>query len=243
MLRPSPSKIRVYIRLPAGELKNPELEVSHMAGQILSMLEAEDGVDYSMCIIKFLDHTLDLYKPLQEQAVKENDLLELFVPNNIEISYKDLALRLRTREDFYLFFTELNQRLMPSLETVTPEYFQQVLTGQKEALRLLDVREYYFPEWILEQEKCLSAENLYGFCMKNAVLRKFVPKGCKDQLFLLRILASLDYGYLARLDASIKQSKKAAPERLSPALKRIKLAQNLQSLISRALHDGYRTQP
>lgn len=240
MLHSGPSKVRVYIRLPAGELKSHELEVSHMAGQILGMLEAEDGVDYSMCVIKFLDRTLDPYKPLQEQAVKENDLLELFVPNNIEISYKDLALRLRTREDFYLFFTELNQRLMPSLEAVTPEYFQQVLTGQKEALRLLDTREYYFPEWLLEQEKCLSAESLYGYCMKNAVLRKFVPKGCKDQSFLLRLLASMDYGYLARIDAGIKQNKKNAPERLNPALKRIKLAQNLQSLISRALQDEYR---
>ena len=226
--------MRVYIRLPAGELKNPELELSHMAGQILSMLETEDGVDYSMCVIKFLDRPLDLYKPLRDQAVKENDLLELFVPNNIEISYKDLALRLRTREDFYLFFTELNQRLMPALDSVTPEYFQQLLTGQKEALRLLDTREYYFPEWMLEQEKSLSAECLYSYCMKNAVLRKFVPKGCRDQGFLLRILASLDYGYLLRLDTNIKQTKKSAPERLSPHLKRIQLAQNLQNLISRA---------
>ena len=211
-----------------------------MVGQILGMLEAEDGIDYSMCIIKFLDKTLDLYKPLMQQNVKENDLLELFIPNNIEISYKDLALRLRTKEDFYLFFTELNQRLVPSLDTVTPEYFQQVLTGQKEALRLLDTREYYFPEWLLEQEHSLSAESLYAYCMKSAMLKRFAPKGCRDQVFMLRLLASLDYGYLMRIDASIKQNKKNAPERLTPALKRVKLAQNLQNLISQTLSAEYR---
>lgn len=43
-----------------------------------------------------------------------------------------------------------------------------------------------------------------------------------------------------RIDASIKQNKKNAPERLTPALKRVKLAQNLQNLISQTLTQEFR---
>jgi len=119
----------------------------------------------------------------------------------VELSSKDIESRFQSKKNFYLFFTQINQRYLPDIKTIPPEYLTQLLTGQKRALRLLDVRSYYFPESFY-RHYLLQPTQLETTCCD---FEKFLPSPCTDQQYMVNLLATLDYPAIKKIDCIVTE--------------------------------------
>lgn len=147
--------------------------------------------------------TESIYEQNINSEVSELDPYSSENPS-IEVSYRDISLRLHSKEDYYMFFTHINQRLLPDINYVTPEYLRQLFTGEKRALRLLDVKDYYFPKLFFKQDG-LNPSNLYKICSSNDAIRAFTPNSCKDVTFMIKLLATLEFDKIREIDLGIQR--------------------------------------
>lgn len=130
---------------------------------------------------------------------------------SIELSYKDISLRLHTKDEYYLFFTQINQRLLPNISTITPEFFRQLLQGEKRCLTLLDSRNYYFPKMFLKHSM-LNRVNIYKICNSDPIIDMYIPSNCMDLEYMIKVLATLDLGKLLEIDMYLREFYKSFPE-------------------------------
>ena len=151
----------------------------------------------------------DLIKQeITSQIIKKNDSRE---KEEIELSYKDINLRLHTKDEFFMFFHDLNQRLLPNISYITAEYFRQLLKGEKKCLTLLDSRDYYFPKAFFNHS-LLSVDNLYKQCADNLFISQYLPNNCTDTHYMVKLLATLNIGKLIEIDKQICEEMKGQPE-------------------------------
>lgn len=206
----------LHVTLPTGERRSIKADFDIPTSHLLSTLHKHDLVP-SQCQLRSNCTILDLNQPLRSQGVVPGSSVEVQVEGNVELACVDVARRCKSQEDWRAFFTDLTQRLIPDNSSFTPEYIRLVLSGQKETLRLLDTREYRFPAWMYG-EKELEAEKLAKYCLQSRTLKAFVLRDCRDQGFLIKLIASLDYGCLQSIRELIDRRKKAKFEE-KPALK------------------------
>ncbi|CAG9335746.1 unnamed protein product [Blepharisma stoltei] len=141
-----------------------------------------------------------------EDSAPQPETLDPYHSENqpIDVSYKDISLRLHTKEDYYQFFNHINQRLLPEINNVNQDYLRQLFTGEKRALRLLDAKDYYFPKTFYKQDP-LSPPSLYKMCIASEAISVFLPNQCKDVNFMIKLLATLDYDKVREIDLSIQR--------------------------------------
>jgi hypothetical protein len=148
--------------------------------------------------------------PVNEDPEKKQDTIKNNNQSTLEgteLSYKDINLRLHTKEEFYMFFTHVNQRLLPTISSTSAEYFRHLLTGEKKCLKLLDSRDYYFPKPFMKHE-LLNASSLYKICSSSTEIINYLPIGCRDSDYMIKLLATLDPNKLIEIDDKIKQEVK-----------------------------------
>jgi hypothetical protein len=145
------------------------------------------------------------FKKVDQELVSQNK--NSLKESVVEMSYRDISLRLHTKDEFYMFFYHINQRLLPKISSLNAENFRQLLTGEKKALRLLDSRDYYFPKAFFTHE-LLSVNNLCRLCTNNYEISKFIFSGCDDPEYFVKLLATFDRNKLIEIDYLIRSSFK-----------------------------------
>lgn len=234
----------LHISLPTGERRSLKADFDQPASHLLSTLQKHDLVP-SQCQLRSNCCLLDLNKPLRTQGVVPGSSVEVEIEGNVELACVDVAKRCKSQEDWRVFFTDITQRLIPDNSSFTPEYIRLVLSGQKETLRLLDTRNYRFPAWMYG-EKELEAENLAKYCQKSSILKQFVLRDCRDQGFLIKVLASLDYGCLLGLRELLDRREKAKFEQKQPQKSPLKPKKRTKRVISppkSTISKHFRTSP
>ncbi|OMJ83212.1 hypothetical protein SteCoe_15929 [Stentor coeruleus] len=127
--------------------------------------------------------------------------------DSICVTVKDINSRFRSKEDFYIFFKLINQRLLPSIKFTTNEYFYQVLSGDKKLVPILDSRNYYFPRNYLKHS-LLAPENLQIVINNYPLINQYVPNDCKEQEYLIKILSTFNINKLKEIDEEIRNEEK-----------------------------------
>ena len=220
----------LHVSLPTGERRCVKANFDLPASHLLSTLQKHD-LATSNCQLRTNYTRLDLNRPLRAQGVVPGGSVEVEIEGNVELACVDVAKRCKSQEDWRVFFTDITQRLIPDNSSFTPEYIRLVLSGQKETLRLLDVRDYRFPAWMYG-EKELEVEKLGKYCLESQALKDFVLRDCMDQSFLIKLIASLDYGYLLRVREEIEARKKGNKQEIKPQKSPIKAKKQVKRVIS-----------
>lgn len=220
----------LHVSLPTGERRCIKANFDLPASHLLSTLQKHDLAP-STSQLRTNYTLLDLNRPLRAQGVVPGGCVEVEIQGNVELACVDVAKRCKSQEDWRVFFTDITQRLIPDNSSFTPEYIRLVLSGQKETLRLLDVRDYRFPAWMYG-EKELEAEKLVKYCWESEVLKGFVVRECTDQSFLIKLIASLDYGHLLRVREEIEARKRREKEGIKQQKSPIKGKKQAKRVIS-----------
>lgn len=102
---------------------------------------------------------------------------------------------------FFEYLAHRYQLLLPEMKCCPLQFLKQIESGEKKALPLKDVREFYLPQVSYVPTK---STDLYNHCIANPKLRQYVPESKPpDRGFLVRLMATLELETLIELNKLI----------------------------------------
>ncbi|CAG9312483.1 unnamed protein product [Blepharisma stoltei] len=130
---------------------------------------------------------------------------------------KELSRILGSRKTLYDYFKGRQHFLLPDYKIISLDYLYKLMSGEKLALSLSDVKS------CLSSDKIsLSRERMQKYCLSHEIINKYMPETPVDKDFIIKVIAALDNEYYNKI-FEMSKSKYMSKEKNMRRLRQIKV--------------------